>query len=200
MRNSLLKDPDFLETLGLITPLPSTFQERIEKELQAQYFKKKHLLLRAGETARKIYFIQEGFIRSYFIDTHGKEHTSWFMGKGQLIISNYSFLTQKPSYEYIEVLQDSKLQSLNWHQLNAYYAEFKEGNLIGRIISQNQYLRSEESAFMLRNSSISERYSLLKEKYPDIDQLTTQNHIASFLGIRPITCFPPRASSSEDRT
>ena len=183
MKNSLLDEADLLETLSLIVPLPANLQERIKSELIIEEFTRKHLLLRPGETARRFYFIRRGFLRSYFIDRQGKERTNWFMGKGEMILSNYSFLTQKPSYGYIEVLQAAQLQSLTWHQLNAYYAEFKEGNLIGRIINQNQLLQSEEYAFLLRNSSISERHEILKNRYPDIEQLVSQYHIASFLGI-----------------
>lgn len=183
MKNCYSKEADLLETLSLMVPLPANLQERIKGELITQTFTKKHLLLRPGEIARRFYFIRRGFLRSYFIDGQGKERTNWFMGKGEIILSNYSFLTQRPSYEYVEVLQAAELQSISWHQLNAYYAEFKEGNIIGRIINQNHFLMSEETTFLLRNSSIRQRYEMLKARYPDIDQLVTQNHIASYLGI-----------------
>jgi len=183
MKSHQKNEADLLETLGFIIPLPAPLQQRVNDEVITETFKRKHLLLRPGETARRLYFIRYGFLRAYFIDSSGKECTTWFMGKGDLMISVYSFFTQKPAYEYIEVLDDCKLQSLTWNQLNSYYADFAEGNLLGRIVTQKYYLLSEERALFLRTQTPENRYEMLVERYPDIEQKTTQSNIASYLGI-----------------
>lgn len=183
MKSHQKNEADLLETLGFIIPLPAPFQQRVNDEVITETFKRKHLLLRPGETARRLYFIRYGFLRAYFIDSSGKECTTWFMGKGDLMISVYSFFTQKRAYEYIEVLDDCKLQSLTWNQLNSYYADFAEGNLLGRIVTQKYYLLSEERALFLRTQTQESRYEMLVERYPDIEQKTTQSNIASYLGI-----------------
>ena len=178
-----IPEADLLETLGFIIPLPETMQNRINQQVITQEFKHKHLLLRPGETARRLYFIRKGFLRAYFIDKQGKECTTWFMGQGDLMISVHSFFTQNPAHEYIEVLQDCKLQSLTWNELNAFYADFKEGNLLGRIVTQKYYMLSEERAIFLRTQTPQHRYELLLERHPQIEQQTTQNNIASYLGM-----------------
>ena len=183
MKSHQKNEADLLETLGFIIPLPAPFQQRVNDEVITETFKRKHLLLRPRETARRLYFIRYGFLRAYFIDSSGKECTTWFMGKGDLMISVYSFFTQKPAYEYIEVLDECKLQSLTWNQLNSYYADFAEGNLLGRIVTQKYYLLSEERALFLRTQTPENRYEMLVERYPDIEQKTTQSNIASYLGI-----------------
>jgi len=183
MKNQCIQEADLLETLGFIVPLPAPFQKRVNEEILTESFNRKHILLWPGEIARRLYFIQRGFLRAYFIDDNGKECTTWFMGQGDLMISVYSFFTQKPAYEYIEVIQACKLQSLSWGELNAYYADFKEGNLLGRIVTQKYYLLSEERAIFLRTQSPEIRYDLLLEQHPEIEQQTTQNNIASYLGI-----------------
>ncbi|TCD05940.1 Crp/Fnr family transcriptional regulator [Pedobacter frigidisoli] len=178
-----MPEADLLETLGFIVPLPAPFQQRVNEEVIIENFGRKHLLLRPGEIARRLYFIRSGFLRAFFIDENGKECTTWFMGKGDLMISVYSFFTQKPAFEYIEVLQECKLQSLSWNQLNAYYADFPQGNLLGRIVTQKYYIMSEERAIFLRTQTPSLRYELLIAQHPDIEQKTSQNNIASYLGI-----------------
>lgn len=183
MKNNSRNEADLLETLGFIIPLPAPFQKRVNDEVITETFKRKDLLLEPGEIARRLYFIRQGFLRAYFIDSNGKECTTWFMGKGDLMISVYSFFTQKPAYEYIEVLEDCKLQSLTWNQLNSYYADFEEGNLLGRIVTQKYYLLSEERALFLRTQTPENRYEMLIEKHADIEQQTTQSNIASYLGI-----------------
>jgi CRP-like cAMP-binding protein len=183
MQKNAIKEADLLETLSFILPLPAPFQSRVNEEVINENFGRKHLLLRPGEISRKLYFIRSGFLRAFFLDEHGKQCTTWFMGKGELMISVYSFFTQKPAFEHIEVLQDCKLQSISWQQLNAYYADFPVGNLLGRIVMQKYYMMSEERAIFLRTQTPNLRYDKLLELHPDIEQQTSQNNIASYLGI-----------------
>lgn len=177
------READLLETLSFIIPLPTPMQNRVKEESLIETFERKKLLLSPGETARRIYFIRSGFLRAYFIDDGGNECTTWFTGKGDLMISVNSFFTQQPANEYIEVLQDCKLQSLTWLELNAYYADFGEANLLGRLITQRYFILSEERAILLRTRSPEQRYDLLLRTHPEIEQQTTQQNIASFLNI-----------------
>ncbi|SFA41244.1 cAMP-binding domain of CRP or a regulatory subunit of cAMP-dependent protein kinases [Pedobacter suwonensis] len=183
MQTKPTEEADLLETLSFIVPLPAPLQYRVNQEAITETFNRKHLLLRPGETARRLYFIRSGFLRAFFIDENGKACTTWFMGKGDLMISVYSFFTQQPAHEYIEVLQDCKLQSISWQQLNAYYADFAQGNLLGRIVMQKYYIMSEERAIFLRTQIPKLRYEKLLEYHPDIEQQTSQINIASYLGI-----------------
>ncbi len=183
MTNIQNEEADLLETLGFLVPLPAPMQQRVNKEAITQNFNRKHLLLKPGETARRLYFIRSGFLRTYFIDDQGKECTTWFLGKGEMMIPAYSFFTQKPSYEYIEVLQDCKLQSLSWNELNAYYADFPQGNLLGRIVTQKYYILSEERSVLLHTHNPELRYNRLLERHPNIEQQTTLTNVASYLGI-----------------
>ncbi|SER90098.1 cAMP-binding domain of CRP or a regulatory subunit of cAMP-dependent protein kinases [Pedobacter rhizosphaerae] len=183
MQHFNISEDDLLETLSFIMPLPTPMQNRIKEESLIETFERKKILLSPGETARRIYFIRSGFLRSYFIDEDGKECTTWFSGKGDLMTSASSFFSQQPANEYIEVLQDCKLQSLTWLELNAYYADFKEGNLLGRIIIQKYYILGEERAILLRTQRPEHKYDLLLKNHPQIEQQTTQQNIASYLGI-----------------
>ncbi|TCC88638.1 Crp/Fnr family transcriptional regulator [Pedobacter frigiditerrae] len=172
-----------LQVLGSITPLPAPFQERITEQTLTETFKAKEILLHPGETARRIYFVKEGFLRAYFLDQNGHEHTTWFVSAGDLMISVYSFFSQRPAEEYIEVLQEATLQSLTWHQLQSYYADFREGNLIGRIMTERYYILSEERSIFLRTQSPEQRYQALLQRHPNIEQLTTIQNIASHLSM-----------------
>jgi len=172
-----------LELLGQITPLSGSLQQRIKEQLLDQSYEKRSLILRPGEIDRRLYFIKEGFLRSFSIDENGREHTSWFLGKGKLVISAMSFLCQKPADEYIEVIKACKLQSLTWSQLQSYYADFREGNLIGRVLIEKHYMLSQLKNLLHRMATPEQRYRMLLRKHPDIEQFTTQSNIASYLSI-----------------
>ncbi|MBB2143953.1 cyclic nucleotide-binding domain-containing protein [Pedobacter sp. LMG 31464] len=174
---------DFLQVLSRISPLPANFQERIMAQLLTEHHPAKDLLQQPGDISRQIYFIKSGFLRAYHLDHHGKQHTIWFAGSGELMISARSFFTQRPSEEYIETLQQSILQSLTWNQLQSYYADFPQANLISRIFTERYYIQAEERALFLRTQSPLQRYQLLLSRYPCIEQMTTTVNIASYLGM-----------------
>ncbi len=170
--------------LNTITPLSESFQQRLRRHLLTETFVQRTILLRPGEIAKRVYYIKSGFLRGYFTDEDGKEHTTWFVGQGDLMLSVQSFFSQSPSPEYIEVLQDSTLQSINWLELQSYYADFREGNLIGRMFIEKYLILSEQRNHLLRKTAQTKRYQLLLEQYPQIEQLTSLKVIASYLGLR----------------
>ncbi|WP_316795324.1 Crp/Fnr family transcriptional regulator [Pedobacter agri] len=182
MKN-LIEEANLFETLGFVVPLPAHFQKRLDEEILLQEFKKKHLVLRPGDICKRLYFVSSGFLRAFFIDDDGRECTTWFVGKGDLMISAYSFFTQQPAHEYIEVLEDCKLQSLTWKQINSFYADFREGNLLGRVFIEKYYITSEARAIFLRTNRPENRYNLLMATHPELESQTTQSNIASYLAI-----------------
>jgi CRP-like cAMP-binding protein len=171
------------QILTMIAPLSGALRKRFEEFIVRMEFKKKQLLLREGEVSRRIYFIAAGSARAYHLDREGREHTTWFMTQYDLMISVYSFYTQRPAMEYIELLEDTVLLSMTWDQLQIIYAEFPEYNFHGRQVTEKYYIMSEERAILLRNKQPAARYKLLLQKQPDIIQRASLGQIASFLGI-----------------
>jgi len=172
-----------IQSLSLIAPLSAELQEAFSNYVTEDSYPKKHLLLKEGQVAKRIYFIKEGFARAFYFTKNTKECTAWFMGQGDLMISVYSFFTQQAAVENIELLEDSIIQSMTWRQLQAIYADFKDFNYIGRIITEKYYIQSEERAILLRTLTAKERYELLLNSHPNIVQKASLGQIASFLGI-----------------
>lgn len=182
--NTPITELDMLfQMLTMIAPLSGALRQRFEDFIIKREHKKKELLLREGEVSRRIYFIANGSARAYHLDREGREHTTWFMNKYDLMISVYSFYTQQPAAEYIELLEDSTLLSMTWDQLQIIYAEFPEYNFHGRLVTEKYYIMAEERAVLLRNKQPAERYKLLLQKQPDITQHASLGQIASYLGI-----------------
>jgi CRP-like cAMP-binding protein len=172
-----------MQTVNHISPVSDAVKSRLNEYLKEERFPKKYQLLQEGQTAKKIYFIKEGFARAFYFTADGKECTSWFMGTGEFMISVFSFFTQKTAAENIELLEDSTLQSITWTQLQALYKEFTEFNLIGRVITEKYYIESEQKSILLRTLTAKERYEQLIRSNPNILQKASLGQIASYLGI-----------------
>jgi CRP-like cAMP-binding protein len=189
-------DPQFLlQLINQIIPVSPKLAQRLTDNLKEEVYPKKHILLDEGQVARRIYFIQSGFARAYYFQD-GKEFTTWFMGPGDFMISVYSFFTQQPAAERIEILEDTKLLSLSWTQLQALYEEFIEFNIVGRILTEKYYMLSEQRAVLLRTMSAAERYHQLTLQYPSILQRAKLGQIASYLGVSQETLSRIRAGKT----
>lgn len=178
---------------NFIAPLSYAFSERVRTYLRPESHPRKTILLREGDIARKIYFISKGFARSFFTDRDGREHTLWFMGEGDLMLSVYGFYRQQPAAENIELLEDSILLSLTWELVQTVYKDFPEFNYHGRLLTEKYYLMSEERAVLLRTRNPAERYANLVAAHPSILQKASLKDIASYLNITQETLSRIRA-------
>src|ERR1700677_3246519 len=80
-------------------------EQFLRKIIKRTTHEKGKLIVRPGDIAGRIYFIEKGLIRGYRIKDN-KERTKYFMDEGEIFISIRSFLTQTPAKEYIECMED----------------------------------------------------------------------------------------------
>jgi CRP-like cAMP-binding protein len=183
MENQITAPKDLLQVLGNIAPLSQAYQQRLEECLENKVYPAKTVLLQPGDICRRIYFVSYGLLRIFSLDEMGREKTILFMGPGELAVDTISFYNQTPATKYLETLQETTIQSITWHQLNTFYADFPEGNYIGRVITQKYLVIAIERNMELLTWSIAQRYEALLRQYENIEQQITQSQIASYLGV-----------------
>lgn len=146
----------------------------------------KTILLKEGEIAKKIYFIEKGCFR-LSLNNDGTDITFQFFFEGEGISSAESFRYNQPSLYSIESLEPSIVHSLT----KAEYFEIIENSpLIKQNIEEQtvQRLLYIEKLFLSRiKNSPEKRYKELLEQYPKILQRVPQHYIASFLGITSVS-------------
>jgi cAMP-binding proteins - catabolite gene activator and regulatory subunit of cAMP-dependent protein kinases len=174
-------------------PISATLREAINSHSYLLKVKKKQLLLDIGDIQHSIYFIIKGSVRTYYRDHEGEEVTSWLLYEQDLAISVFSFFSQKPSFEALETLEDSSLLVLNHEKLIRLYHSHLEFNFIGRVLTEQYYIKSEEKANELRMCSATERYLNLLYHRPDVLKRTALGIVASYLGISRSTLSRIRA-------
>jgi CRP/FNR family transcriptional regulator, anaerobic regulatory protein len=172
--------------LSNISPLSDDIKDALSQILKKEDLPKKTLLLEEGKVSNSVYFIEKGLTRAFYYK-EGKEITAWFMKENNMVISVYSFFTQKPSQENIELLEPSTLISIGFNDLQNLYKQFPEFNLFGRVLTEQYYVRSEERLISLRMQTAQERFTDLLQTYPDIFNRVSQKQIATYLGMSPET-------------
>jgi len=146
----------------------------------------KAVLLKEGEIARKVYFIEKGCFRLSF-NNDGKDITFQFFFEGEGISSAESFRYNQPSSYSIESLESSIVHSLT---KTNYFKIIENSPLIRQEMEEQTFQRLVciEKLFLSRiKNSPEERYKELLEHYPQILQRVPQHYIASFLGITSVS-------------
>ena len=153
----------------------------IESEIRART-----ILLREGEIAKHIYFIKKGCLRLWF-NKDGKDVTLQFFFEDQAVASIESLVSNQPGMFTLESVEPSTILSIskeNLEHLTEVYPELKEG--FQNIMFQR--FRNYTKLFLSRiKDSPKERYDDLIKNHPEIVNRVPQRHVASYLGVTPIS-------------
>ncbi len=139
-------------------------------------------LLSINERSDSLYFIEKGLVRGYYYD-NGKEITNWFAQEMEFATCFYAFVANKPSFESIQALEDCTLIEISQKTLHHLYLSFPETERIGRIITENYYIKLEERVLNLQFKTAKERYQKLADKKQSLLQRASLGQIATYLGI-----------------
>lgn len=175
-----------LQFLESIHPLSGELKIHLAGILKELKLSRKEYLLRAGSTSRRVCFINSGLLRCFY-SKDGMDISSWFMKEGDVIYSVESFLTQRPSYEYIQALEETSLFYITYEELQHIYQTFPEFNFIGRSLTEKYYVLSERRLYSLRMQRSQERYDYLFENHPELILRVPAKYLASYLGITEVT-------------
>jgi CRP-like cAMP-binding protein len=171
-----------IDTLEEYAPISQEAYQAILKIAVCKQYKKGDLVLKEGSTCQRVGFIEKGWTRSFYYED-GKDITTYFASEENPCLSAYSFISQQPSQESIEVLEDSIIWSITYDQLQNLYRLFPKLNFLGRLFTEDYYIMLEEHTRALKHKSSKERYLKFVENQPDLIQRVSLTHIASFLGM-----------------
>lgn len=160
--------------------LPQESFEKLLGILKERNLPKGEYWILEGEVCTKLGFISRGLMRSYYCRDK-KDITVSFSSKGEFVTSMSSFISQKPSYESIEALENCQIYELEYLDLEAVLKEDRHLEHIYRLILEQYYIDLEQQLIFSKFKSAKERYLDLMEKKPFIIHKASVGHIASYL-------------------
>ena len=144
-------------------------------------------MLRAGEAPATIAFVLSGILRLYYLDEAGAEYTKSFCCAPELVGAYSALLLGEPSRLFIQALEDASLLVADY----AAYQRVADGHICWQIanrrIAEMLFIKKEKREAALLLDDAATRYRQFQADYPGLEGRVRQHHIASYLGITPVS-------------
>lgn len=149
-------------------------------------YNKNKVILPAGLVENYIYYTHKGVI-AMIITRKGTDICYSFCFENDYFSSYASFLTREPSMFSLIALQDTVVEKISFDSLQKAYTLSADHQKNGRLIVEKLYLKLNKRTLSLISETAEERYISFLKDQPRAFQLLPQKHIATYLGITPVS-------------
>lgn len=152
------------------------------------YFKtikknKNEILLSTGETSKVSYFVKKGCLRLFFIDDNGKDVTRYIAFENQFATALVSFITNEPSQETIQVIEDSELLYISHDDFRHLMKIIPKWKDFYNIYLEKAYVNNSKRLMSFTTLNALERYNQLFKINPKIVKRLPNKIVASYINI-----------------
>ncbi len=142
-------------------------------------FKKKELIMRAGDLNTRHYYIEKGLLRLFIIDQNGKEFNVLFAKEHQWI---GDLGTPAETSYYLDAVENSSVFSIEeegFKKIVGHYMDVANNFRRSYIFLQKRFVS-------ILSKTAEENYEDLIQQNPDLVRRLPQYHISSYLGVTPV--------------
>ena len=165
-------------------PLSENETDIIKELYQIRTYKKGTVLLSEGAFAKECYFILKGCVRSYYV-VDGEEKTTEFYTEKQEIVP-ISYITKQPSEYYLSCLEDCSI-SLSANNNEMLVEKIPRIKSLITKLNTEMMVQNQISFDNFKKYNPEMRYLKLMETRPDLFNRVPQYHLATYLGITPVS-------------
>ncbi|MEM6525454.1 MAG: Crp/Fnr family transcriptional regulator [Bacteroidota bacterium] len=142
--------------------------------------KKRQFIVQPRFVCRHQTYVVRGALRSYFVTDSGEDHTIQFAIDDWFISDFNSYISQTPASLYVEVLEDSLIQQIEYNDVENLCLSNPKFERYFRLVSQKAFAFSQKRILSNLNKTAEERYLEFQSSYPAIVEKVPQYALASF--------------------
>jgi len=173
------------KSIDPIVSLSDTELQTFCNVFESKSLKKNDFFLKEGQVCDFIGLLTSGVMIYFKSLDNGDEITTDFAFEGDWVNSVVSRLTNSPSILNIKAIEDSEILIIKIEDLNKLYLQIPKIERLGRILTEQAFIKFVVQAIEFQTLSAKERYENLLKSYPEIFQKVQLYHIANYLGIAP---------------
>ncbi len=143
--------------------------------------------IKAGEYCTELCFILKGLLRVYYIDDAGNEVNQNFYQANESISSVIGIINNEPCQYYMQALEPTQVMMADFKSLHVQGLENPEWLRLELNMLQSVFIKMARREARLLLDNAEQRYKWFCKYYPELLARLPQYHIASFLGITPVS-------------
>lgn len=143
--------------------------------------------IRAGDVTKQMCFIVSGLLRIYYIDQAGNEVNQHFYQAEEVLAPISVMMNNEPCQYYVQALEDSVVLLADSEELFKLGNENIEWLRLENNIVKTVFLKTAKREAKLLLCNGEQRYKWFLKEYAELAARLPQYHIASFLGITPVS-------------
>ncbi|EPH11740.1 hypothetical protein HMPREF9713_01581 [Myroides odoratimimus CCUG 12700] len=147
--------------------------------------KKKEILLEADMLCDKLFFVEVGCLRSYYMKNNGIEQTTDFAIENWWLTDNMAFEQHTNSNFYIQAVEKSEVIVITREKFVLLVEKHPIMEKYYRQVFQRAYAAAQYRVKYLYEFSREELYFHFEERFPEFIQRIPQYLMASYLGFSP---------------
>ncbi|WP_422107770.1 Crp/Fnr family transcriptional regulator [Winogradskyella sp.] len=155
----------------------------IESVFHKVVVKKGDILFSPGDNVDSHYYILDGCLRTFHIDSQGKEYTVQFGIKDWWVSDYTAFFTNEKAIMTVEALDDAILYRINRKDKEYLYDQIPRIDRFFRIKLERAFAAFQKRILAGISQTATERYLHFINTYPETEKYLKNYHIASYLGI-----------------
>lgn len=173
----------FLRKIKEKIDLTKNQEEHLLSIIKTKRYLKNDFFIKPTDTCSMIGYIDKGSVRIFNINPLGVETTNWLAIENELITEIFSFISQEPTQEHIQCIEETIFVYISYQDLQDVYKIIPDMHIYTKLI--NEDLLVDVKKYILSNIHLSaeERYEQLLQTRPKLIQKIPLKYIASFLGI-----------------
>jgi len=166
-----------------MTDLPDADNALFNALVSLRRLKKGEIILPEGVVCRAVYFVEQGYLRTYYCKEDGSTVNLNFTFEGEFASNLKSAISREPSKISIEAGEDSVLWIFDLDKLSPEIKSNPTVSLFIRRTTMQMLLASETRGDLLKIYTPAERYHYIEQNIPHVLQRVSLSHLASFLGV-----------------
>lgn len=173
---------DFSEFCDQFSPLDTKAREELFQNLKMKNYKKGECLLKAGETCKSLFFINQGLAKLFFIK-EDKEFIMRFFSEDVLFTAFESYLTRTPSTYTVLALEDMTVTLIHQEDMDALRRKHHSfETFFSKLVSRASLKMMKRISEMLEENA-TERYREFIKENNHLVQRISLGDLSRYLGI-----------------
>jgi CRP-like cAMP-binding protein len=184
----------FKDHINKFKSLPDSAWDELKKILDFRTYKRDEFIVKENQKYNKEIFVYRGIVRGFYNSPDGTETNVAFYQDEEIICPWFARTRNGSSIVNLQVLVSAVVIEMEQDAFKA--LRYKYGELLyygSMVVERELELKTQRELFLLLKSA-KERYDLFRKIYPQLENKIQHYHIASYLGVTPVSLSRLRKS------